>query len=647
MQDGTVRKKMKEYLPSEECRLENDDPLRILLEGTATTTGERFFEALVENLARALSTKHAWITEYIPDLRRLRALAFWVDGKLIPDFEVDIDGTPCEAVIDSARLVHYPDNICELFPNSTKLGQLGAVSYMGVPLTDLNGIILGHLAVIDDRPMPEEPKSLALFKIFAARAAAELQRIQAESEIKEREEKLRNLVAGAMDAIIQLNRHFDIVMLNPAAEMLLNFRLLEIGDNGFCRFLSAESYRKLIALTEELTRRPPGKRHLWVPGGLDVIDSNGQLIESEATLSHFVMQDLSFYALVLRNINERIKAERKIQLLREETTYLKNEIEALGNFEEIVGQSRPLVEVLRSVKQVAKTDATVLILGETGTGKELIARAIHQSGKRSRRPFITLNCAALIENLVESELFGHELGSFTGAAGQRKGRFELADGGTLFLDEISELSLEVQAKLLRILQEAQFERVGGSKTLSVDVRIIAATNRILQQDMIAGRFRADLFYRLNVYPITVPPLRERKEDIPLLVEYFVRRLSNRIRKVIRRIPSSTMDQLVAYEWPGNVRELKNVVERAIITSQTAELHLPEALGGRMSIPGDTISRINGELPTLESVERNYITHVLQTSGWRISGPKGAAKTLNLNPSTLRYRIKKLGITTPW
>jgi transcriptional regulator with GAF, ATPase, and Fis domain len=394
-------------------------------------------------------------------------------------------------------------------------------------------------------------------------------------------------------------------------------------------------------------RRPPGKRYLWVPGGLDVIDSAGQLIESEATLSNFEMQGKSFYALVLRNINERIEAERKIHLLREERAYLKNEIEALGNFEEIVGQSRPLVEVLRSVKQVAETDATVLIIGETGTGKELIARAIHQSGQRSRRPFITLNCAALSENLVESELFGHEPGSFTGADRQREGRFELADGGTIFLDEISELSLEVQAKLLRVLQEAKFERVGGSKMLSVDVRIIAATNRDLQQEIIAGRFRADLFYRLNVYPITVPPLRDRKEDIPLLVEYFVGRLSHRIRKVIRRIPSSTMDQLVAYEWPGNVRELKNVVERAIITSQAAELHLPEALGRRMNIPQVPVNPDNGDLPTLAYVERKYITHVLQSTGWRISGPKGAAKTLNLNPSTLRYRIKKLGITTPW
>ena len=638
---------MNELLPVEECSLEKDDPLRMLLEGTATTTGERFFEALVENLARALSTKHAWITEYIPELRRLRALAFWVDGELIPDFEVDIDGTPCEAVIDTARLVHYPDNIRDLFPNSTKLRELRAVSYMGVPLTDLNGAILGHLAVIDDRPMPEEPRRLTLFKIFASRAAAEMQRIRAESEIKEREEKLRHLVAGAMDAIIELNQQFDIVMLNPAAEMLLNFRLSEIDDHGFCRFLSAESCRKLTALTEELTRRPPGKRYLWVPGGLDVIDTAGQPIESEATLSHFEMQGQSFYALVLRNINERIEAERKIHHLREEAAYLKNEIEALGTFEEIVGQSRPLVDVLRSVKQVAKTDATVLIIGETGTGKELIARAIHQSGTRSKRPFITLNCAALTENLVESELFGHEPGAFTGADRQREGRFELADGGALFLDEISELSLEVQAKLLRVLQQAQFERVGGSKTLSVDVRIIVATNRDLQQEIIAGRFRADLFYRLNVYPITVPPLRDRKEDIPLLVEYFVGRLSNRIRKVIRRIPSSTMDQLVAYEWPGNVRELKNVVERAIITSSTAELHLPEALGVPANIPKDPVNLGNGDLPTLACVERKYITHVLQSTGWRISGPKGAARTLNLNPSTLRYRIKKLGITTPW
>jgi PAS domain S-box-containing protein len=628
---------------SNDCRLDDNDPLRILLEGTAGTTGEQFFEVLVEKLAGALYTKHAWITEYIPDLRRLKTLAFWSNGELIPNFEVAIDGTPCEAVINQARLVHYPDNIRELFPRSDKLRELGAVSYLGVPLMDLNRSILGHMAVIDDRPMGKDPRKLALFQIFAARAAAELQRIWAESKVKEREEMLSCLVSGAMDAIIEVDRHLDIVLLNPAAEKLLGIRLQETGSIGFPRFLTAGSRQKLTDAMTELTTLPAGRQYLWMPGGLEVIGSAGPPTAVEATLSRFEMQDAPFYALVLRNINDRIEAEQKIHRLREETAYLKDEIKALGSFEEIVGQSRPLREVLHSTHRVAQTDATVLILGETGTGKELIARAIHRSGIRANKPFIAINCAALPEKLVESELFGHESGAFTGAGQHRKGRFELSDGGTLFLDEISELSLDAQAKLLRVLQEGQFERVGGTKTFTVDVRVITATNRVLQHEIITGRFRADLFYRLNVYPITIPPLRDRREDIPLLVDYFVSRISTRMRKFIHHIPLHTMDQLFAYDWPGNVRELKNVIERAIITSPGDELLLPEALGGHAPPQDGLADKAEDNFVSLESMERNYMMHVLRATGWRISGPKGAASILDLNPSTLRYRIKKLGI----
>jgi len=626
------------------CQLQSDDPLRILLEGTATSIGERFFEALVENLARALDTKHAWVTEYRSDLRRLKALAFWVDGELLPDFEVDIDGTPCEAVIDKAKLVLYSDNIRELFPRSEKLKELGAVSYMGVPLMDFSGSILGHMAVIDDRPMAEEPKRLALFQVFAARAAAELMRIRAESEMKEREQQLRLLVASAMDAIIELDEKHDIVMLNPAAEKLLNFRLPGEADRSFIRFLSKDSRSKLRGLVKGLKTRPSGRQYLMAPGGLDVIRTDGKQIATEATLSRFEIQRRPFYALILRDINDRIESEKTIHELRNQAAYLKAEIKGRDNGEEIVGRSRPLMEVLHSVAQVAKTDATVLILGETGTGKELVARAIHRIGSRADKPFIKINCAALPEKLVESELFGYEPGAFTGADRHRKGRFDLADGGTFFLDEISELSEQVQAKLLRVLQEGQFERLGGSETTSVDVRVIAASNRDLQKAILSGRFRADLFYRLNVYPITVPMLRERKEDIPLLAEYFVEKISARFGIAISGIHPDTMEQLMTYDWPGNVRELKNIVERAIITSPSTVLQLPAPLRGRPPAgPDEARWTERKELPSLDRIERRYISHVLQTTRWRISGARGAAKILDLKPSTLRYRMKKLGI----
>lgn len=635
---------MKDDPAAEICQLQSDDPLRILLEGTATTTGERFFEALVENLARALDTKHAWITEYRSDLRRLKALAFWVDGELLPDFEVDIDGTPCEAVIEKAELVLYPDNIRELFPRSEKLKELGAVSYLGVPLMDLNGSILGHMAVIDDRPMAEEPKRLALFQVFAARAAAELMRIRAESEMEERERQLRLLVTSAMDAIIELDEKHEIILLNPAAEKLLNFRLPGEADRSFVRFLSKDSRSKLRGLVKELKTRPSGRQYLMAPGGLDVIRSDGKQVVTEATLSSFEIQRRPFYALILRDINDRIESERTIHELRNQAAYLKAEIKGRDNGEEIVGRSRPLIEVLNSVAQVAKTDATVLILGETGTGKELVARAIHRTGSRADKPFIKINCAALPEKLVESELFGHEPGAFTGADRHRKGRFDLADGGTFFLDEISELSEQVQAKLLRVLQEGQFERLGGSETTTVDVRVIAASNRDLQKAILSGRFRADLFYRLNVYPITVPTLRERKEDIPLLAEYFVEKISARFGIAISGIHPDTMEQLMTYDWPGNVRELKNIVERAIITSPSTVLQLPAPLRGGPPAAPDEARRTEGkELPSLNQIERRYISHVLQTTRWRISGARGAAKILDLKPSTLRYRMKKLEI----
>jgi PAS domain S-box-containing protein len=488
---------------------------------------------------------------------------------------------------------------------------------------------------------------LALFQIFAARAAAELQRLRTEAELRDRETKLSALVANAMDAIIELDGNFDMVLINPAARKLLNLQRQDNPGTSFTGFLTPESRRKLAGLTDELGLLPQGRRSVWVPGGLQITDADGARIVTEATLSQFDMQRQDFYSLILRSIDERIEAERKIKILREETAYLKEEIKSLDNIEEIVGQSLPLLKVMKSARQVAQTDSTVLVLGETGTGKELIARTIHRGGNRSDRPFIKLNCATLPEKLVESELFGHESGAYTGADRQRRGRFEMADGGTLFLDEIGELPLDLQAKLLRVLQEGQFERVGGSKTLSVDVRVIAASNRDLQRDIDVGRFRADLFYRLNVYPIVAPPLRDRKEDIPLLVEYFVMKITRRIDKPIKRIPYATIEEMQAYDWPGNVRELKNVVERSIITSPADELWMPEALGKRRAQPNVHESTDSGKPATLATVEKSHITRVLESTGWRISGPKGAALILDLKPSTLRYRMKKLGIETPW
>jgi PAS domain S-box-containing protein len=628
------------------CALDHHDPLRAVLQGTASETGERFFGVLVTSLSSALKTRYAWVTEYRERLRRLKTLAFCMDERLQAPFEIDIDGTPCEKIIDHAQFVHYPDNILELFPASAKLRELGAVSYMGVPLTDLTGAVLGHLAVIDDQPMPQAPRNLALFKIFAARAAAELRRIRTEKALRGREAELQALVDSAMDGIVELDEDMRVVRMNPAACSVFGLAPEAGAGEPFSYFLTSASRDKLGQLIERLDTLPPAKRALWVAGGLEAIGSGHRLFTAEVTVSCFQMHGHRFLTLILRNVNDRLEAERRISRLEQETEYLREQIRSLDDSAEIVGKSDALKTVLRSAAQVAPTDSTVLIQGETGTGKELIARYVHRHSPRAESAFIKLNCAALQPTLVESELFGHEKGAFTGASQQRQGRFELAGGGTIFLDEVSEIPMELQAKLLRVLQEGQFERVGGAKTRKVDVRVIAATNRRLNAAVVGGRFRADLFYRLNVYPITVPPLRARPEDIPPLVQHFTFRIAARMGKKIETIPAATMDALMAYDWPGNVRELRNVIERAIITSSGPALFLPETLEA-VSIQPATGPEETPQFDSLAAVERHHIARVLQATGWRISGERGAAAVLGLNPSTLRYRIKKLQIHRPW
>ena len=324
--------------------------------------------------------------------------------------------------------------------------------------------------------------------------------------------------------------------------------------------------------------------------------------------------------------------------LEEENRYLQQEIEVNTNFEEIIGTSKSLKKTLSRLEQVAGTDATVLITGETGVGKELFARAVHHLSSRNQRPLVKVNCAALPSNLIESELFGHEKGSFTGATSRRIGRFELAHGGTIFLDEIGELPLELQAKLLRVLQEGELERIGGSRTIPVDVRVIAATNRDLTKAVWTGDFRDDLFYRLNVFPVEIAPLRERKEDIPQLVTYFVRRSAAKFGKTISTISERTQAALQAYHWPGNIRELDNVIERGVILSHDGILRVDEALEMH---PPELVR--DDEPASLAEIERRHILEVLERTAWRIEGKDGAAAVLGLHPNTLRSRMKKAGI----
>jgi formate hydrogenlyase transcriptional activator len=311
-------------------------------------------------------------------------------------------------------------------------------------------------------------------------------------------------------------------------------------------------------------------------------------------------------------------------------------------FEGIVGQSSALRRVLQMVQTVATGDSTVLLLGETGTGKELIARAIHNCSRRKDRAFVKLNCAAIPSGLLESELFGHERGAFTGAITQKIGRVEVADQGSLFLDEIGDIPLELQPKLLRVLQEREFERLGSTRTKKVDVRIVAATHRDLEGMILKGQFRSDLYYRLNVFPISIPPLRERREDIPLLTRYFAREAARKLNKTIDSIPAETMKALAEYQWPGNIRELENVVERAVILSHRSVLRVPyRDLQSRIA-PG----HVSEKLETMADVEREHIRTILKDTRWVLSGTRGAAARLGMNRSTLYFRMKKLGIIRP-
>jgi formate hydrogenlyase transcriptional activator len=359
--------------------------------------------------------------------------------------------------------------------------------------------------------------------------------------------------------------------------------------------------------------------------------------------SAFKGEDVDFLEHVAAQVAvalDNARAYREIAKLKDKLTkeklYLEDEIRSERNFEEIVGESAALKQVLKEARTVAPSDATVLILGETGTGKELIARAIHRMSSRENANFIKLNCAAIPTGLLESELFGHEKGAFTGAVSQKIGRLELADKGTLFLDEVGEIPLEMQPKLLRVLQDQEFERLGSTRTIRVNIRLIAATNRDLAQSVVSRQFRSDLYYRLNVFPIRMPALQERKQDIPLLVRYFVRDFARRMKKQIETIPAETMNALVNWTWPGNVRELANIIERSVILSQGPILTVP--LGElRLSSP-DSLS--DG---TLESLRRETIVRVLRETGGVLSGPRGAAAQLGLKRTTLQYRMEKLGI----
>jgi formate hydrogenlyase transcriptional activator len=621
------------------------DVLRRLVEGTVTSTGEAFFASLVRNLSLALGSAYCFIAEFAGGTTRVRTLAYWGQGRFLDNVEFDLAGTPCEDVV-RGRLCHYPRGVWQQFPAAPPLRELGIESYLGVPLKDGSGSVLGHLAVLDTREMNEEPRRLSVFNIFAARAAAELERIRAEHQLRASEQRFRDLYDEAPIAYVCEDTESRFVSANTAAIKLLGLRPEEVrGTLGLS--LVAPTPEAQARVHRAIAAIQKGEERACIELELRRKD-NGQPVWVQWWSKP--EPDGTYTRTMLVDITARVLAEQERNRLQQQNLYLQEEIKKEYNFEEIIGASAPLRNVLHHVTEVAPTDSTVLILGETGTGKELIARAIHSSSKRKERPLIKVNCAALPTGLIESELFGHEKGAFTGATERRIGRFELAHSGTIFLDEIGEVPPEVQVKLLRVLQEQEFERIGGAKTIRVDVRVIAATNRDLPKAVADGSFRQDLYYRLNVFPLTLPPLRARSEDIPLFVHYFVSRFAAKIGRRIARVPPAAMQRLAEYSWPGNVRELENVIERAVILSPGPDLQVAAEMllesASPAPAPAASVTVPQGAaLPSgsLEAIERTHIVSVLARTRWRIDGPQGAARVLNLHPSTLRSRLKKLGI----
>jgi formate hydrogenlyase transcriptional activator len=688
---------------------------RSVVEATADKAGLEFMRHLVKNLAQSLGVAYAFVAEFAGAADRVKTIAFWSQDHWAPNIEYRLSGTPCEKVVEG-ELCLYRDEVQRLFPADSDLVALGARSYLGVPLRGAQGQALGHLAALDTRPMPADPRGVAVFRVFANRARVEIERLHAEAVLERAKQELAlrlestqhelaaaqdhlELAAGELRALLEINQSTSkhlrredlfgalaecVKPLLPPTERFgievptgpesLRVHVLaldrptaspmieEFASAGtVCRWAQEQRTWFVSGEVEELRERFPTTWTVMRREGMESLCALPLLREERSFGALFFMSTArdayrripvallervaSAVAVAVDNCFAYEELARLRNRLETENVYLQEEIQQEHNFGEIVGRSPALQELLGLVQAVAATDSTVLVTGETGTGKELIARAIHDGSRRRDRPLVKVNCAAISAGLVESELFGHAKGAFTGAVEKRTGRFEVADGGTIFLDEIGELPLDTQVKLLRVLQEREFEPVGSSQTRRVDVRVIAATNRDLAREVAEGRFRADLFFRLNVLPLEVPPLRERAGDVELLVHFFVDRFARELGKRVEGVSPETMQRLRAWHWPGNVRELSNVVERGVVLARGPVLELGHELLPARAEPA------RGPAPapagvTLAEVERQHLRDVLEAAGWVIEGPRGAASRLGLQPSTLRSRMRKLGLARP-
>lgn len=668
----TAMKETRKPMPPDAAEM-----LRIISEGTAAVIGNNFFKTLAHYVIKSLGIRYAIITECANEAKtRLKTLVYIDRNESLENFEYDLKGTPCEIVM-TGQTYSCSNDLDKLFPRED-----GIKSYFAVPIFLRNGDVIGHLAVFDEMPLEISADKLNLLTIFASRAGAEFERQKKDALIQSNMERYKNIfdfspVGMCEEDFSDVKKHIEFLKEEHQSSLLTVFEMFpnEIFNcwKRIKRIRVNHAQLNVFDVTSEAEYAqymqevylPQSARLLFLKfesgdtefeAETEITSKTGRhkklkikriiLPETEADWSKSLISCVDITAL--KDAQESLRHSlSEVQLLKEkleaENVYLQQEIKLTNNFEEIISTSKIFYKVLKQVEQVANTSATVLILGESGTGKELIARAIHSISTRAKRPLVKVNCASLPANLIESELFGHEKGAFTGAVTQKIGRFELAHGGTLFLDEIGELPLELQAKLLRVLQEGEFERLGNTKTIRVDVRVIAATNRDLKSSVDEKEFRADLYYRLNVFPIVCPPLRDRKEDIPYLVNHFYKKYSAKFSKKIKSISKNALETLMQYDWPGNVRELENIVERGVIVSQGITLETGEWLP-QVTVPiKSKKSTTDSPAHTIQEVERNHIEAVLIKTNWKIRGENGAAKILNLNPTTLEARIKKLGL----
>ncbi len=553
--------------------------------------------------------------------------------------EEDVIGKPLHAQHHHSKANgdHYPRQHCPIYAALTdgeihhvtdevfwrKDGSCFWVHYTSTPIWEHNSII-GAVVVFQD---------VSRLK-------------QTESKLADLQKYNELVLSSAGEGICGFDCEGKVTFINPAAASMLAWPNQNLAEKSIHNIFGrddpkAEEYCPIQNIMKGKQRFHASDKLFWrVDGTSFPVDFVSTPIMEENKLQGVVV--------IFRDITERKQADKKLKLAYSEIEHLKNRLQAENsylqeqvnlnhNFEDILGQSKPLKTVLHQLEQVAPTETSVLIQGETGMGKELIARALHNLSLRKERALVKVNCAALPSNLIESELFGHEKGSFTGATSRRIGRFELADKSTIFLDEIGELPLELQSKLLRVLQEGEIERLGNSKTIKINVRIIAATHRDLKLMVAEGNFREDLFYRISVFPLTLPPLRERKNDISMLAHFFVDKYAHKMSKKINSIPQSIMDKMQRYPWPGNVRELENVIERAVILSPNESLHIPE-----LQMPNNHSAESHKLLPLTE-LEKSHIIKVLKVTDWKISGEAGAASILEMHPNTLRSRMNRLGI----